>query len=523
MFSDLAPAPLTSPDNELLPGNPYLDAALLGLGRYDPEPVEELLLQLRSRQSPGDPGLWPPVAIDYGSGRSALVLIATHDGILHAFDAESGLERWAFLPRPLLARLPVLARDLPAPLRSHGISGRLVLHRHETRLDGVIDRAAGEHLWLFFGLGQGGSVYYALDLADPDAPLLMWSRDPDAPERGLQSLAEPVVARLDLRNPAQNPGRWVVLLTGGYDPRLDEPGSATGTAGSSLAIHDAQGGQRLWRAARTDADLTVAALDASLASAPRVLDADGDGWLDRAYLVDAGGQLWRFDFRNAVATGDTATATRIAQLGNGLQRFLSSPDLALLGPAAEPRLALTLGSGWLTRPRDASLADQVYSVRDRWLGAPVSGVLEQQLHLVEDDGPVMPAQTPGWRWPLTQRGPGEKLAVSPVTAAHRVHLLSYRPLPMAANGPCGPPLARHNHYLLDLATGQPANRLRWPPGDEEGTPATGLPAGLRFAFPGPDHCSDCARVILLRGEAALEAGIDGGPWRTSWRPRPRVP
>ena len=122
--------------------------------------------------------------------------------------------------------MPALVRNAPTTVRSHGIDGPLVVHRHDPDGDGRIDPAAGEHLWLLFGLGRGGARYYALDVAlprDPRASLVGGAARSASP--GVSR--EPVVARLEIANSGQGADDWIVMLAGGYDRRFDARG-ATG-------------------------------------------------------------------------------------------------------------------------------------------------------------------------------------------------------------------------------------------------------------------------------------------------------
>ena len=196
----------------------------LGVATGDPETVEEVLAWFAAERTLGDPGPHAPVVVDYPATGQRIVFAATHDGLLHAFDAGSGVENWAWLPHELLPRLVRLMRDEPTTVRDHGIDGPLVLHRFDPDGDGHIDAAAGEHLWLLFGLGRGGNRYYALDISSADDPRLAWSIAlPGA--AGVESRAAPVVTRLAIAESGQSAGDWVVLLAGGYDRQFDSIGA----------------------------------------------------------------------------------------------------------------------------------------------------------------------------------------------------------------------------------------------------------------------------------------------------------
>jgi len=530
LYSDLTADALTSTRNRLVPGNSSLSRALIGLDPHDPQTADGVLAWLRNQRTLGDPGRAAPVVVSDSEGPGRSVFLATHDGLVHAFDADTGIERWAFLPKPLLPRLPELMRDEATAVRGHGIDGPLVIHRHDPDGNGRIDASAGEHLWLFFGLGRGGSGYYALDVASPDEPRLLWSLGPDELGSGTESWPEPVVARLSIDGTGQGPGNWIVVLAGGHDRAYDFAGPGSGAIGAVLSIVDAATGRLLWRAAGSDAlnpDLHLSEMTASLASAPRAIDMDGDGRVDRLYLIDIEGGLWRIDLENGVAPTDLARGRLLARLGSDGQRFQSTPDLAMVRQASGLQLAITVGSGWLSRPRDTTVTDRLYSIRDQETGASARALHDTDLHDASDGQEPMPAGAPGWFVRLASHGLGEKVIGSSLTFDHRLHFLTYQPLPAPVPVACGPPQAVRRLRTLDVRTGLPAS-LSVPSGDtgDRELQGSGLPSPLRFFFPGPwdGSCADCrARPFGVAGPEIFDSEFSNDPVKTSWRKLPTAP
>jgi type IV pilus assembly protein PilY1 len=516
--SNVAANRLLDAGNAFVPGNPRLDRATVGLGAFDPEALDDVVGWPAIQRTLGDPGLHAPLVVEDSAGERAYVLAATQDGLLHAFDAESGIEQWAFLPQELLPRLPELMRDGPTYSRNHGIDGALILHQHDPDADGRIDAAAGEHRWLLFGLGRGGSRYYALDLSQPADPRVLWSFA--LPDAGVEARGVPVVTRLAIPGSGQSPGDWIVLLPGGYDTRFDAP-DATGTgAGDALLAVDAATGRLLW------------SIDGftSLPSAPRALDLDGDGYVDRGYLMDVTGNLWRIDFASGAAAADLASARRIASLGSGAHRFFATPDASVAETGGVPRLAIAVGSGALTRPRDASVVDRVYVVFDVLAGPAAEAIDEEDLFDATDARGALPADSRGWFVRLESHDPGEKVVGSTVTFDHRLHFQTYQPLPPDAAAPCGPPRAVTRRYALDVQTALPANSVEESEEDEpDEVAATGLPPALRFGFDvrWEEPCDGCRpRPFGIAGGATFDSGYSGDPVRTSWRklvPPPALP
>jgi type IV pilus assembly protein PilY1 len=499
IHSNVAGDHLLDPGNAVAPGNAHIDRSMAGLGRFDPESLDDALGWPSAQRSLGDPGRHAPIVIDDATTGQVVALAGTQDGILHALDAETGIEQWAFLPRELLPRLPELLRDAPAFSRSHGIDGALVLH------DG---NPEDEHRWLLFGLGRGGARYYAIDLAQPGDPQLLWSFA--LPDVHVEARGEPVVTRLAIDGSGQSAGDWVVLLPGGYDTRFDAPDAGGTGGGDSLIALDAETGQVLW------------SLDGftTLPSAPRALDLDGDGYLDRAYLIDATGNLWRIDFANGTAAADLATAHRIARLGTGAHRFFATPDASVTRIGAETRLSIAAGSGALTRPRDATVVDRAYVIFDSPTGAAPPEVDDDDLFDATDAAGGLPPDARGWFARLDSHGAGEKVIGSTVTFDHVLRFQTWQPLPPDAASPCGPPRSVARRYALDVRTALPVNTAVESEDDEpEEIAASGLPPPLRFGFPGRwEDCEGCRpRPFGIAGGTTFDPGYSGDPVRTSWR------
>jgi len=518
LHSDLASSRILDPHNRLAPGNPRIDPQLLGLQAGDPESADDVLAWFSAQRLLGDPGLHAPLVVDYPAADRRVIFAVTHDGLLQAFDADSGIENWAWMPRELLAGLAGMMRAEPTVLRDHGIDGPLVLHRFDPDGDGRIDIEAGEHLWLLFGTGRGGNRYYALDISAVDDPRLLWSLA--LPGDGIESRAAPVVTRLGIADSGQGAGEWIVLLAGGYDRQFDSHPGAGG--GNALYLHDAATGRLLWwSGGAADADLPVPGLTASLASAPRALDLDGDGRLDRAYLVDVVGGLWRFDFGSGRPAAALARARLLARLGSGEQRFHETPDVSLAWLAGRRRMAVASGSGWLARPRDTAIVDRISVVFDEDSATARPVLTESDLRDATTDTDAMPASTPGWFRRLENHGAGEKIIGPAVTFDHVLRFQTYQPIADRDSTPCGPPQALRRLYALDLRTGLAVSHaVESEAAEPEELAGSGLPVALRFGFPQlwDPSCADCrARPFGLVGAETFDAVYAGDPVRTSWR------
>ena len=539
VFTDLTTEPLTAAANRFSADNPALTRARLALEASDPRSTADVVawtlgrdafdedadgIRDEARGGLGDPGLQPPRVLRYTAGGPALAFVATQDGLLHAFDAETGEERWAFLPAALLARLAGLAPGHRSLSRRFGLDGPLTLAWHDRDHDGRLVGADGDRAWLLGSLGRAGTGYFALDVINPDAPRSLWSLDDgDLPGFG-QSWPAAVLARMRL---ADGSVRRVALLAGGFDPAEDSSVAPARSLGAAVAIIDAEDGGVLWRAGgAADADLEVPELRRSAATPPRVLDSDGDGLDDRLYLLDIGGQLLRIDFpRGEVGSG--ATATLVARLGTdalaGPRRFLAPPDVVPIERDGVRKLAIAAGSGWLSRPRAPDGNDAFFVVFDSLAGPRPSQVLgEQDLADVTVAPHEAPADAAGWMLRLALHGSGEKTAGASFTFDHRLRFATYQPRPPTDDAPCGPPAGTSRLYTLDVRTGRPLNWIGDRPVPDEEIVGAGLPSGLDVAFPAaPDGAcgaGTCTRQpFALAGGNSIALDFANEPRRTSWR------
>src|SRR5690606_30898530 len=109
--------------------------------------------------------------------------------------------------------------------------------------------------------------------------------------------------------------------------------------GNAIYIVDSASGDVLWHGGGGDAaTYTFSDMDYSIPADVKVIDLDADGFADRMYAADMGGQVWRFDIFNGQPASSLVTGGVIAQLGSaGLgsptvadaRRFYYSPDVAL--------------------------------------------------------------------------------------------------------------------------------------------------------------------------------------------------
>ncbi len=118
-------------------------------------------------------------------GRYRTVCVQSNLGMLHAFDFDSGREKWAFVPPNVLAggRLAALKRASGTGAVYRGALGQksnpLWLLDGPIRMEDV--RIGTSDRTLLFGLlGRGGAGLYALDVTETERPKFLWAVESDA-------------------------------------------------------------------------------------------------------------------------------------------------------------------------------------------------------------------------------------------------------------------------------------------------------------------------------------------------------
>ncbi len=496
-----------------------------------------------TRYSMGDPLHSQPAAVAYGTDPAdpdVVVFTATNDGYFHAIDGDTGVELWSFIPKQFLPNLPELMLNGNSTYKQYGIDGDIVPIIADLDENGIVD--GDDFIYVIFGLRRGGTEYYALDITDKDQPTLLWTAS--YPESG-QSWSKPVVARVDLVHNGLNEQKAVVIVGEGYDTVHDTAAlpSNPDNVGAGIAMLDLVTGERLWRAGRADADLELPDMTRSFVSQVRAVDFSGDGFIDRMYAIDVGGQLFRFDLYRDKAPAELVAGGVIARFGGegvasagatDTRRFYSAPDVSLFTDKVLNRrfLAIGVGSGYRAHPLDTSANDKYYSLRDPDLFAK----LDQDAYdnydialdgdMVEVSGQVntqIGANDRGWKFSFPA---GQMMLSASATFDNSVFFIGYAP-DVAAAVTCQ--VAPGNNYLyrVNVANGDPvANNLdTMTPGESNAARTTALQQGgiaptPAFLFPGaPDPCTGAAcspPPIGCVGVECFNPGFENNPVRTLW-------
>jgi type IV pilus assembly protein PilY1 len=212
--------------------------------------------------------------------RTAILLVGSDDGVLHAFRESDGAELWGFIPPDVLDTL----KDMTANAGQHDffVDGDPVVA--DVNLGGTWKTVA------IFGERRGGKSYYALDITDTTNPLYLWSF---TDSKMGETWSTPVIGKVKMSN---NSDKWVAFVGGGYDTALNN------NSGKALFTIDLSNGSKLWEYYHsTGATDDKQYMNFSIPSSPAAVDVTNDGYIDTVYVGDVGGQLWKFDV-SAAAT-----------------------------------------------------------------------------------------------------------------------------------------------------------------------------------------------------------------------------
>lgn len=409
------------------------------------------------------------------STRPGTVFAAANDGMLHAFDAASGEELWAYVPRITMKKLHVQASI------NYGTN-------HQYTVDGSPEvgdvQIGGE--WrtvLVAGLNAGGRGYYALDVTDPEQPQALWELCADAsicsginhePEIGL-SFGNPQFGTWKNASGAE---RWVVFLTSGYNNIPGVDGAAAGSGKGFLFVVDVATGQVLDRIS-TGSGST--ATPSGLAKITAITaNPSTDPLVTYVYGGDNLGQMWRFDFTSP----GTVRTLKMGDAGPN-QPITTRPDVALCrvevttdsgAVAPQPQRMVAFGTGRLLDITDvASTAVQsAYVLKDSGTPIPASQwrsalMAKQSLTKIAGSGgdaytiagaDVNLATQAGWYVDF-DRNVGERVNLDPKIVLGTLTTVTNLPSSSSACSVGG----SSNIYELDVCTGKPIRTIDDPNAD----------------------------------------------------------
>jgi type IV pilus assembly protein PilY1 len=286
--------------------------------------------------------------------RTGMAYVAANDGMLHAFDATTGVEQWAYVPSLVLPKLYKLADKNYGSLHTYQVDG--------TPTQADVYFGGAWHTILVGGLSGGGRGYYALDITDPAAPKALWEFTSDT-SKGTgyttdanlgYSFGKPEISKL-------KDGTWVVMLTSGFN-NVPDTVYSTGDGRGYLYVLNAGTGAKI----RTiDTGVGSVATPSGLAQIRAwATNSSLNSTALRAYGGDTLGNLWRFDINGDIgATGyDAQLLATLRDASGNAQPMTSKPELGDVSGNA----VVYVGTGRYLGVTDLTdtLGQSIYAIKD---------------------------------------------------------------------------------------------------------------------------------------------------------------
>jgi hypothetical protein len=236
---------------------------------------------------------------DTNKNRTKIILVGANDGMLHAFNAATGVEEWAFIPPSVLKNLQLMVSTHTYYVDSSPRISDVWIYSDPTDTSKTTDE------WrtiLICGLRKGGKQYFALDITDTLNPVFLWefprSNDATTLAKVGQSWSEPAIGRVKMEYGGELYERWVAFIGGGQDPNEKKGNDAV--IGRGFYIIDVKTGNSLWELSKDDSvpypDTDPRKnMNHAFPSSPATVDLNADGYADKVYIGDRGGQMWVFD------------------------------------------------------------------------------------------------------------------------------------------------------------------------------------------------------------------------------------
>jgi len=293
-----------------------------------------------------------------------MLYVGANDGMLHAFDADTGVEQFAFIPNGVYDNLV----RLTSPTYSHKYFVDASPFIGDAYIDDDQDMnniiASANRRWrtvLVGATGAGGRSVFALDVSDPDnftqADILWEFTDPDLG----YTIGQPVAARMAN-------GDWAAIFGNGYN-------SDNGKA--FLFIVNLETGALIKKI-----DTGIGSTTTPNGLGTPALLADGQGVISTAYAGDLYGNIWKFDLSASnEGSNNTSGWTSAFKSGSTLLPFFTAKDSsAVAQPITAP---LNIG----TNPNGGYMiyfgTGKYFEDNDKYVG---SNPQVQSFYALWDDG-----------------------------------------------------------------------------------------------------------------------------------------
>ena len=272
----------------------------------------------------------------------------------------------------------------------------------------------------------------------------------------------------------------VAFISGGYDATHEDASLAgtTDSSGRAVYIVDVMNGNQIWKYSYSnDSNMKY-----SIPSDITPVDLYGDGLIERLYVGDVGGQIWRFDLCSST-TGKCIPNVSSTANWSGKRVFTASGQLAPPSPKIfyPPDVTfeantgqgtydmLFFGTGDREKPNDTTVENTLFAVKDYDTFAGT----KNDTNLVDVTSDVLQSNASqqtkaqvlnqlktmsGWLIRLNKStgespNPGEKCDGPAVVLGGTVYYTTFTPTPVNTQSVCTIGTGQGNLYALQYQTG----------------------------------------------------------------------
>ncbi|WP_372527572.1 pilus assembly protein [Piscinibacter sp.] len=307
--------------------------------------------------------------VSANASRTAMVYVGANDGMLHAFNATTGAELWAYVPSMVMSNMYLLAD------KQYSTKHRFYVDGAPTVSD-VFDGTNWRSI-LVGGLNAGGRGYYALDVTDPATPIALWEISSATDNDLGLTFGNPVITK-------NKAGTWVAAFTSGYNNV--SPGSGNGY----LYVRNALTGVSIDKIATYTTGTTAAGDTTTPSNLGKInawVDHETDNTAKRIYGGDMLGNVWRFDFDDNIApSGKEAFLLAQAHTpGGAAQPITTKPQLSAISANNTTSNSVIIGTGRLLGATDigSTTVQSIYVFKDD-LSTTSLGVLRNNPGMVHE-------------------------------------------------------------------------------------------------------------------------------------------
>ena len=260
-------------------------------------------------------------------GRTAMVYVGANDGMLHAFDAATGDEKFAYIPGLLYSSLNKAGL--------HYLASKTYTHIpyvDESPLAADVFISGAWKTYLVGSLRAGGKGIYVLDVSTPSS----------LTEGNASNIVKQEFTHADLGYTFSRPlvgkmnnGKWAAIFGNGYN------NTGNGEAKLFILYLDGSGYDEITTSVGSivNSDCNDDGSDCNGLSSSTILDLDGNGTIDRVYAGDIQGNLWAFDMSSGTGSDWVVAHNN----GNPVPLFVSCSATPCSSANRQPITSLVVG------------------------------------------------------------------------------------------------------------------------------------------------------------------------------------